>query len=364
VSNSRLGRSAIALLVALALAAAGLAPLGAHHRQPVSGCSFGTVGHDVRPEVVLLGDAAQVQVRTTPVCTSTAPALHMVVTFGDPSELGGTEYHQTRDFARSVASTLYGQGATRVGAVGHGGETRCDLTDSEVLATRCLRRASERHLQPDAAHGLGDAIDASVHVLGRAHFRHGTTNPWGSEREVVMVVSGPPNAGECDAWARPAEHARRDGVLVMTMCVGSSCPDACLRNHIATSPRYAFTMREASSLWRVFYGIREDIISYRLRELGLAYPLPADASYVANSLAWDAGGDAGGSGEYDPALHAVRFATDYVPSSGVTVTFGLRMTGPGRHELGGGAQLWAIDNRNLRIDSALPPRFVSALGRD
>jgi len=74
--------------------------------------------------------------------------------------------------------------------------------------------------------------------------------------EVMVVLSDGGNNAGCEPVLQAARQARAQGVLMISICVGSGCDAQCMRQ-VASSPRYYFEAESASALRTVFQQIRD-----------------------------------------------------------------------------------------------------------
>jgi hypothetical protein len=283
----------------------------------------------------------------------------MVVVADDSRTLSRDEAVAARGVAEDLNTQLFRyEPSPRVGAVGHGGASGCELHDSARLAARCLDLVFDDPRSGLPAPGAAEALADAVPKLRRDHLRH--PDDW-DNRQIVVLLARPPEGRACNELIRTASSVKRHGALLITVCLSTSCRTDCL-NRVATSPRYAFDLDSVGMLYELFDRIREDIINVQARRIDLTYPLAPGVTYVPGSLAWDTSGRPGAQGIFDETERVVRWSTASVPPDGVTVTFGVRLDAPGPQVLGDRAVFTGIDSFRTPFSADLEPRRVWAVG--
>jgi hypothetical protein len=188
--------------------------------------------------------------------------------------------------------------------------TLCQLTNQASRVQSCIRRISF-----DGGSRTDLGIEEGLTMLRRGRL---PTGP--DPREVLVVtLTGTPNNG-CGPSQQAAQDAKAEGVLVITLAAGLEADEQCARQ-IATSPRYAFTLRDWTELLDMFDRILEEHnVTPRPRSATITDTLPLDVEYIAGSAV-------------PPATLSGR---DLVwrgldlPPNTITLTFGLRPLVPGR----------------------------------
>jgi hypothetical protein len=295
-----------------------------------------------------------VLVHVSAVCAPLPLALHVVLAVDNPESMTTRERRDAHAAAEDLARYLVARvSGLRIGVVGRGGGVVCNASADSRAVLRCLARAFD----VDGT-GPGDSQEsvftAAGVILQRAHRQH----PAPDTREVVVLMSADPGEIECQSWLRDAQSLRGRSILVMTLCLGRTCPSPCLEK-VAASPRYAFGLGNTSHRYLAFDRIREDIDGFGLRELVLEYPLTEGVAYVPDSLK-PLGTSAAGS--YDASNHRISWRTKYLPRDGLSVTFDVKPLVAGTVAMGAGATLSAIDIAHVPFDVALVPQDIWVFG--
>jgi len=256
------------------------------------------------PGVVLLGETVTVTLTVLATCRSNQP-LHVVLVLdgsgsmaGEPSQTmkaAATRLIELLDLAyqpdRRIGVVQFNSAATRL----------CELTNDPQRAKGCVRHV--------AANG-GSAIDTGIREGMEVLIRGRSAT---SARELMMLFSDGGNNAGCPPVLAAANQVKGMGVLLATVCVGTGCDVACVRQ-AATSPRYYSAVQSASGLSGVFDQVLDQVLDVGVRKLTVVDKLAEGIRYVPNSARPD-------TVELSPAGDQLTWQTVNVPKEGVTYTF-------------------------------------------
>jgi Mg-chelatase subunit ChlD len=167
----------------------------------------------------------------------------------------------------------------------------------------------------------------------------------------VVLSDGQNNAG-CQPVLQAAGQAKSQGILMMTVCVGSDCDAACMRQ-AASSARYFFQIDNAGGLATAFAKIRDEVLNVNLKRLTVTDVLPPNMQYVTDSAQ-----PAPNKG--DPTT-GFTWQANYVPRDGITITFKVRPLETGYHPTNVQAVGELLDNQNRSKDFDFPLPHVTVL---
>lgn len=324
----RVAPAAGALLGAVLVALTMLAPLAiraashgeggpsAHRSLDDSAC-ITAVERTVHPTTVALGETVDVTTSIRFDCPEMEIPLHVVVVLDASGSMAGAPLEEARSGVLAFVDGL-GIGTdpnSKVGLVAFDDAVKvsCPLTADREEIVACLDRVT--------ASG-GSAIDVAL-PEGRRVLRAGRVDPdvGGDIREVMILLSDGVSATGCEPVLREAQLVKSEGILLMTVAIGTASDHGCLRQ-TASSPRYFFAVDFASGIVAVLERIRADVASL-VRSLVIADLPPSALRLVPDSPAPEA--------EVDPLTGRVTWTLRYVGPSGITVTHRLAAVGAGRH---------------------------------
>lgn len=319
--RSRRWRAATWLALALAgglLSSVAAVPKSAAQREPERPLACTSRATMVaEPAIVQAGGEVTVTAHASALCDAPDVHQHVVLVLDASSSMAGAPMAALSETVRSFVRTAE-LGPTRrlgIATFADSGKILCRLTADAAVLEACVDR-----LAVDPSVGGGSSISAGIQtgmrvmIEGRRDF---VTLP-DDIREVLLVLSdGSDNAG-CDAVQRAAEQAKAQGMLVVTVCVGSGCDASCMRS-AASSPRYHLVADGPSDLARAFDELATILerISQEIKRSSLEVRLvPGPGMEVVD----------GSQSPGAPELHAngLGWAFDRPSSDGVTATFRVR----------------------------------------
>ncbi len=291
---------------------------------------------DASPKVILLGETVDITLTVTALCAGEQFPLHIVLVLDGSGSMAGEPNREMKKAARQLVQRLNMKDnpATQVGVVMFNSAAKilCQLTNRSGTASGCVGRVG-------AAGGtnIGEGINAGLRVLQKG--RQGIGDP-DAIREVMVVLSdGEDNQG-CGNVQAAAGKVKAQGILLITVCVGTSCDAQCMRQ-VATSPRYFFEARSASQLANVFEQIRRQIQSILLKSLKVVDNLPPNMVLVEGS-AEPAPNSTG------PNNDQLEWRTSFVPREGVTFSFKVKPQEVGHWPTNNGAWGEFTDNKSRK----------------
>ena len=291
---------------------------------------------EASPKVILLGETVDITLTVTALCAGEQFPLHIVLVLDGSGSMAGEPNREMKKAARNLIQRLNMKDnpATQVGVVQFNSAAKilCQLTNRSGTANGCVGRVG-------AAGGtnIGEGINAGLRVLQKG--RQGIGDP-DSIREIMVVLSdGEDNQG-CGNVQAAAGKVKSQGILLITVCVGTSCDAQCMRQ-VATSPRYFFEARSASQLANVFEQIRRQIQNILLKSLKVVDNLPSNMVLVAGS----AEPAPNSTGPNDDQL---EWRTSFVPREGVTFSFKVKPQEVGHWPTNNGAFGEFTDNKSRK----------------
>ena len=327
----RFGKVAVATLSMALLVLAGLlvsgGSAGAHPalqgNEGASSCL--AVRHKTAsPPVILLGETVDITLTVTAICAGEQFPLHIVLVLDASGSMAGEPTAEMKKAARQLVKSLdmRNNPATKIGVVAFAGSATilCQLTDNASRASGCVGKVGA-----SGGTSISAGILAGIRVLVTG--RRALEVDAESIREVMVVLSdGADNAG-CGPVQRAAGQASAQGILVISVCVGSGCDVQCMRS-IATSPRYYFEARSASQLAGVFEQIRKGIQNIILKQMTVTDNLPPNMALVPDSAQPP-------PNTISDNLDQLVWQQSHVPKEGLTFTFKVRPLEVGYHKTNG-----------------------------
>ncbi len=310
-----LGLVAIAVMsTALALLSPGHAPstarVSAQENPRESSCIADGQKHAF-PKVLLLGETTTITLTARAVCAGEQIPLHIVLVLDASGSMAGDPTRQMKDAAKKLIEKLgmRDNPGTKVGVVEFNGTARalCQLTNNEGQAKGCVSRVG--------ATG-GTCIDCGIRE-GLRVLLNGRRREQGDSalNEVMVVLSDGTNNAGCPPVVAASRQAKSQGIIVITVCVGSGCDAQCMRE-AASSARYFFQSDDAGGLIAVFERIRKDIQKITLRKMTIIDTLPPNMEYIENSSEPQA--------DVSPGKDQLTWTQNFVPSDGLTMSFKVR----------------------------------------
>jgi len=338
----RYGKVMVATLTMALLVVAGLmASGGGAEASPSAQGSRGAssclaVRHkSASPPVILLGETVDITLTVTALCAGEQYPLHIVLVLDASGSMAGEPNTEMKKAARQLIKSLdmRNNPATRIGVVSFNSSANilCQLTDNASRASGCVGKVGA-----SGGTSISSGILAGIRVLVQG--RRDLEVPAEDIREVMVVLSdGSDNAG-CGVVQRAAGQASGQGILVISVCVGSGCDVQCMRS-IASSPRYFFEARSASQLSGVFEQIRKTFVNIILKQMTVTDNLPPNMALVPDSAQPP-------PNEISPSLDQLVWQQSHVPQEGLTFTFKVRPLEVGYHKTNNGAYGEFKDNKD------------------
>jgi Mg-chelatase subunit ChlD len=261
------------------------------------------------PKVILLGEEVGVTLTVKAVCDGVRFPLHIVLVLDASSSMVGEPDRQMKAAAATLVRGLQmaDNPATMVGVVQFNSTARTltALTNSEGQAVAAIYKL-QMH--------VGTRIDAGIRE-GLKILRQGRGNDK-DVTEVMVVLSDGGNNDGCAPVLQAASQAKGQGVLMISICVGSGCDSQCMRQ-VATSTRYYYEAENAGELTSIFKEIRDSLVKVNLKALVVKDTLPGGVAYVQDSARPR-------PGRPDVVSNWLEWTDVYVPEGGVTYTFAVR----------------------------------------
>ncbi len=266
---------------------------------------------------LLLGETTAVTTRATVLCAAvTRPHNVAFVMDGSQRMEGQPREDMIAAAAELVRDMSLGANPyTKVGVVEFNDRARelTVLSNEEARVLRAVRRVGA-----SGATAIEEGLGQGVALLKRG--RRSADLPKVAPYEVVLLFSQGHNDLGCIPALTVARKAKSQGMLVVTVCVGTGCDSSCMRR-IASSPRYHFRLWDLSQFLHLFLG-RNSYVRVTPHNVTITDELPANMQLVP------------GSAVPEPdqvADYTWRWRFDDVPTDGVTVTYQLMPLEPGWH---------------------------------
>jgi Mg-chelatase subunit ChlD len=300
------------------------------------------------PNVLLLGEETTVTLTVKAICAAEAFPLHIVLVLDSSGSMAGEKNAQLKKAVKTMIKglDLPGHPQIEMGIVKFASvaNTLCQLTNDGGRLGSCANKVD--------ANG-GTAIDAGIKeglkVLTRGRPRGADD---GAIREVMVVLSDGGNNAGCGPVLQAAGQAKGQKVLLMTVCVGSDCDAACMRQ-AASSPRYFFQVDDAGAIVQAFQKIVEEVLKINLKRLTITDLVPANMQYIDGSADPEPGkGD---------AVSGLVWIQNYVPKDGFTITYRLRPLETGYHPTNVSALGELLDSQSRSKDFEFPVPYVTIL---
>ncbi len=271
----------------------------------------------IEPKVVLLGETTKVTLQATVLCAGETYPLHIVLVLDASGSMAGNPTKEMKEAAVQLVRDLdmRNNPQTEVGVVQFSSiaKTLSQLTNNEGRAVGAIRKVGA-----SGGTAIDQGIKEGLKVLVRG--RGGGASA-GNIHEVMVVLSDGGNNAGCPPVLQAANQAKNQGVLMITICVGSGCDAQCMRQ-AASSPRYFFQVQNAGQLKQVFQQIRDELRNIILKKLTITDTLPDNMRYVPDSAEPE-------PDTMTPAGDKLTWDTNFVPKDGVTITFEVEPLEPG-----------------------------------
>lgn len=331
----------------IALAPVEAAPSPAPLNQAESSCVAD--GQKVaNPKVLLLGETTSITLTVKAICAGEQLPLHIVLVLDASGSMAGDPNRQMKDAAKKLIERLNMRDnpGTQVGVVEFNGAARalCQLTNTEGQAKGCVSRVGA-----NGGTNIGAGIREGLKVLLAG--RRKAQDPK-SLNEVMVVLSDGANNTGCGDVLDAARQAKSQGVLMISVCVGSGCDTQCMRQ-VASSARYFFEVDNASGLIQVFERIRKDLLNITLRKLVVIDKLPSNMEFIPGSDVPPA--------EVSASQDELKWEQNYIPKDGITLTFQVRPKQVGFWPTNVEALGTFWDNQNRTGTVTFPVPFVTVL---
>jgi hypothetical protein len=311
-----------------------------------SGCEAAAM-HSVAPEAVIVGSRAELTLHAKVLCAGERFPMHIALVLDGGSQMFGTPNRRLKQGAADLVRGLnLGENSeTKVGVVvfSHVADARAELTRDEATILAAIDSV--------AAIG-GTEVDTGIRE-GIQLLKRGRPNPnsGSSINEVLVLMSNGRNSDGCSPVTRAASEAKRDGMLVVTVCITNDCNSQCMRAAASYSrrTRYHYDVQDIDEIIAAFETIRERMIQVAPRSLTVTNTLSAALTYVPGSaqpLPSSVGDD----------RRALNWRFSRAPGRGVTVTFLADVLLPGNHAVSDAASGSFVDDlgRSGRFEFPIP----------
>jgi len=231
-----------------------------------------------RPAALLLGETAAVTLAAKIDCSAARDALHVVLVLDASGSMVGDPNREMKAAAKGLVDrlNLRDDPMARVGVVefSDAARTLCQLTNNAAQAKSCIDR-----IGADGGTCVDCGIAEGLRVLLQG--RRVVQDPEGISEVMVVLTDGGNGAG-CDPVLQAARQAKAQGVLLMTVCVGTACDTTCMRS-AASSARYFFDVVDGGGLVLAFDRIASDLARTAVRRLTITDTLPVNMALVPGS---------------------------------------------------------------------------------
>lgn len=288
---------------------------------PLGPCVI-TTTRRVEPLVVQLGGTVDVTLTVRASCPIELFPFHLVFVLDDSSDMAGPDGRDVRRELQRMILDMTPNERTdlRVGIVGY------NTRPTVVCAPQRDRRAAVRCLQRMVARGTARSdvgLDRARAVLAAMRLQYADRD---NVREVVIFVARLPRAeSDCDRAQSAAARLRREGVLVLSACVGDDCDANCML-HLGTSPRYFIPWTSAGLFGRILGGLfapsRVSWITLQLMSLDIGETLPTSVTLDRMSAQPE-------PSYVLPGPTRIVWRYTHIPKDGITMTYRVRADATG-----------------------------------
>ncbi|MFQ5460692.1 MAG: VWA domain-containing protein [Anaerolineae bacterium] len=299
------------------------------------------------PREIFLGGEATITLTLASTCAPNVYPLHIVLVLDGSASTAGRVSHDMKEKAQELVDCLDlpNNPETAIGVVAFNetARTLCRPTNDPTRVKTCIDK-----VEPSGGSRIDRGITEGQAQLTRAR---GRSHDPDAIREVMLVFSDGGNNSGCNSVAQAAMAAKKQGILMVTICMGPDCDTQCMRQ-AATSPRYFFELERIESLCRIFDRVTDGLPNMALRDVRITDTLPAKVKYVI------------GSGSPAPVILGSRLEWSF-PSrriEGVTLTLRVRPTELGLQPVNEDAKLTYRDpwNRPGELVFPVPEVLVKA----
>lgn len=274
----------------------------------------------IDPKVLLLGESTEITLKAQIMCAGETGLMRIVLVLDASDRMAGDPIRQLKDAATELVRglDLPDNPDIQVGVVAFSDDARtmAQLTNSEARVLGAISRIRA---------GGGQAVEAGIEeglkaiTRGRNSARPGRVGAGIDYEFLVLMSIGP--ADDCGPAIRAANGAKREGVLVASVCTDHGCNEWCMRR-IATSSRYYFKPSQISQLVRIFGMVRSYVFNIRIDRLTVKNVLLDRMRYVPGSAVPE-------PSYVSLAGDVIQWTTDQLPRDGVTYTLKVEPIEPG-----------------------------------
>jgi uncharacterized protein YegL len=349
---STLGVVGVATVVLAASTANGAPARVPALQDPGSPCLVVVQDKSVMPSTILLGEKAKITLRAAVLCAGEVGPIHLVLVLDEGASMAGAKIEQMKDSATSLVNglDLRNYPNRQVGVVAFSGQPRTavSLTNDEGKIRKAIHA-----VKPGSAARLDLGIRKGAEVLRTGR----DTGRWAVEgRDVMIVFADGQSDNGCAPAAAEASRAKGQGVLLMTVCVGTDCDTSCM-SPLATSKAYYFQAGDTGGMLRVVEQIARVVVQIAVKQIsvtdalpenmrlvpGSAQPLPDFVDALGKTVAW----------KETPAVTK--------PSAGVTYTLEVEPMQAGRWPTNTEAKVDFVDTRNRSGSTVFPIPWINVL---
>ena len=314
-------------------------------------------------EIILNGETVTSSLHIRVHCLGVAQKQDIAIVVDPDDQMSRSEFHNIK---KDLAKLIIGLGLprnphTRIGLISASSQAQTTgrLSNDEAQVISDINRVEYGSTQDLAA-----GID-----LARRLLRGSTPD---CERffvnKMMITLSSDVATGNCNAVSKAARKVKSEGVLSMAVCAQNRCRDSrCLRNEVASSPRYFFSsLFELNQVRLVVEGIRNavppvtnlarpDIINITTKQVSIVEHLAEGLEYVPGSAIPDA--------EWSEDVRTLTWPVyGFMPKDGVTLSYRTKPLYSGDITISEGAEITWRDNLNHEGASILPATSVLVLG--
>ncbi|MFN2114685.1 MAG: VWA domain-containing protein [Anaerolineae bacterium] len=181
------------------------------------------------------------------------PAIHAALVLDGSLSMAGEPNQMMQDAALGFLLYLdperYPERRVAVTEFTHVASRHCDLTNVVDEAAECIRAVGA---------GGGSAPYLGLED-GLAALRDGRLLAPGGARESIVLLTDGGHASGCEPLMRTADEAEAEGVALFTICLGTECDSACLRN-VSSGNGYCYDPDDPSELLAIFNDIARRLV--------------------------------------------------------------------------------------------------------
>ncbi len=300
---------------------------------------------DLVPNPVPQGSTARVTISLQQDCPIHYSPVHIVFALDMSESMTDEAFDASRLFIRTLITMMDLQRVTRLGIVALSGDTevRCELGATSTELVACLDG-----LEASGPSRLDEGIRESLELL-----RRGRPSTRGEVvAETLVIVSTGRFEPDCGPAIDETRAARREGVLLTSLCAGVDCDRACMIE-LASAARYAFGDDDPSGLGDVLAQLVADSrIQLWLRHLSFTEQLP-------ENLRFPTGQDM--PPNWDPTTRRLSWEQLFVPRTGITFSFDVLPLSVGRYPSSLDSRVVFTDTQNRQGEVSLPIAQIEVL---